>query len=100
MLGYMIYFFPMAGFCRELINFCEITLLHRDPRLFPEQTASAQGAMVAYLRRMAETMGGSQNDPHVTMYTKSQSPESSETREIWINRTGERGEARLSSFVA
>jgi len=69
MLGYMIYFFPLAGFSQELIKFCETTVLHRDPRLFPEQTASAQRAMGAYLRRMAETMGGSKNNAHKTTDT-------------------------------
>jgi len=69
MLGYMIYFFPLAGFSQELIELCKTTALHRDPRLFPEQTASAQRAMAAYLRRMVETMGGSQNDAHKTTHT-------------------------------
>jgi len=69
MLGYMIYFFPLAGFSQELIKFCKNTVLHRDPRLFPEQTASAQRAMAAYLRRMAETMGGSKNNAHETTKT-------------------------------
>jgi len=65
----MIYFFPLAGFLQELIKFCEITVLHRDPRLFPEQTASAQHAMAAYLGRMAKTMSDSQNNAHKTMNT-------------------------------
>ena len=66
MLGYMIYFFPLAGFSQELIKFCETTVFCKDPRLFPEQTASAQRAMGAYLRRIPETMDGSQNDAHET----------------------------------
>jgi len=66
MLGYMIYFFPLAGFSRELIELCKTTVLRRDPTLCLEQTASAQRAMGAYLRRMAEIMDGSQNDAHET----------------------------------
>jgi len=69
MLGYMIYFFPMAGSSQELIKHCETTVLRQDPRLFPEQTISAQRAMRAYLKRMAETMDGSQNEAHETNKT-------------------------------
>jgi len=55
MLGYMIFFFPRAGKFEELITLCETTILRRDPRLFPENTASAQRAMVAYLNRISGT---------------------------------------------
>jgi len=66
MLGYMIYFFPLAGFSQELIKFCETTVFCKDPRLFPEQTASAQRAMGAYLRRIPDVavQSGRLPDPY------------------------------------
>jgi len=52
MLGYMIYFFPQAGKSEKLINLCKTTVLRRDLTLFPAATASAQRAMVAYVKRV------------------------------------------------
>lgn len=82
MLGYMIFFFPLAGDSEELITLCKTIVLRRDVNLFPEQTASAQRAMAVYVKRMAKTGDSSRKDAHKSSITPNLSDSSTAPLEI------------------
>jgi len=64
MLGYMIYFFPRADKSQTLVDLCKNTVLRRDLTLFPVDTARAQCAMAAYVKRV-ETLEDEDSEVHL-----------------------------------